>query len=226
MKRLAEDSAQYLHHDHAQTFIYESGRFLMRIGERRFVRQVMAKFGDQKEAEVLDIGSGPGWVTTGIARAKPEWSVTGLDASPEMLKHAADLSSRKKIPVEWVRGFADKTGLPEEKFSLVVSSLAFHEFPDGRAAIQEMLRVLKKGGQIFIADLVRPSSLGFFYYRCIAPFIAPFSAAFRDQFYASLKSAYNINEIRTIVEEMGLSYTLEEQSHFGTRIFALTIRKA
>lgn len=225
MKRIVEDPTQYLHREHAQTFIHESGRFLMRVGEKRIVREILSRYGDRKETVVLDVGSGPGWVATMLAKERSNWSITGLDASPQMLAHATELAKKKNLCVEWVKGLADKTGLPDEKFTLIVSSLAFHEFPDPRAAIKEMLRVLKKGGSIFIVDLLRPSKLGLLYYKCINLFVSPFSAAFRTQFIESLKSAYKADELREIVEEMSLSYTLGTEMHFGTYVYHLEIRK-
>jgi ubiquinone/menaquinone biosynthesis C-methylase UbiE len=198
----------------------------MRLGEKRFVHQLIARFKKIGRGNVLDVGSGPGWITVAVAEGNKEWNVTGLDASPIMLEHARAHSAQKKVPVEWVQGFADKTGLPNETFSLIYSSLAFHEFPNARAALTEFLRVLKKGGTIVVSDLMRPSPIGMLYYQFISLLFTPFSAAFRKQFFHSLKSAYNLEELRAIADEMKLDYSLDTEGYFGVRLLVLTIRKA
>jgi ubiquinone/menaquinone biosynthesis C-methylase UbiE len=107
---------------------------------------------------VLDIGCGSGYFSRRIAPVvAPEGAVVGIDPSQPMLEYAAAHS-----PDNCAFRAAGAEDLPfaDASFDLVVSSLAFHHIPaESRAdAVQEISRVLRPGGRLFIAD-VRPPSI-------------------------------------------------------------------
>ena len=100
---------------------------------------------------VLDVGCGTGLLATRIHRELPRAEVVGCDFSPGMLQKARE----KGTQVGWVRG--DALGLPfaEASFDAVVSTEAFHWFPDQRAALVEFFRVLGPKGRLLVS-LVNP----------------------------------------------------------------------
>lgn len=225
MERVPEDAKFYLDETEAQSFITESNRFIMRAGEFHVQGLILNGCRHITNARVLDVGSGPGWITTALAKARKDWAMTGVDASPTMLKHAKNISLKAGLTVEWVQGFAQSTGLDAGAYDLVVSSLAFHEFPEAESVLKEFLRVLKQGGEIFIMDLLRPSSLGLVYYKGLSYLTSPFSVKFRRQFIQSLKSSYAFSEIKTAVDKLGLPYSLKKGFYVGTHYFVLQIKK-
>lgn len=104
---------------------------------------------------VLDIGTGSGWMA--IILAKAGFRVTTVDIDREVLQRAKEHVRDEGHDVfERIRfQFADATKLPfpDNQFDAVFSFDSMHHMPDCGAVITEMERVCKPGGLIAIADL-------------------------------------------------------------------------
>lgn len=100
---------------------------------------------------VLDIGCGTGQLAARIRQALPAASVVGCDFSAGMLQRAVARSQA----IDWVRGDAGRLPFRDGAFDAVVSTEAFHWFPDQDAALAELFRVLAPGGRLLLA-LVNP----------------------------------------------------------------------
>lgn len=100
---------------------------------------------------VLDLGCGTGQLAHRIRRELPATRVAGCDFSPGMLARAA----ARNPGGAWVRG--DALSLPFRSASLdaVVSTEAFHWFPNQCAALAEVARTLRPGGR-FLVTIVTP----------------------------------------------------------------------
>ena len=98
---------------------------------------------------VLDVGCGTGVFTLGILGFGPR--ITGLDISFPMLRRA-ELKT-KGLPFRAVAG--DMTYLPfaDECFDRVVSMTALEFIKDGQGAVEDLLRVTKKGGVVVVTTL-------------------------------------------------------------------------
>ncbi|MDO8735791.1 MAG: class I SAM-dependent methyltransferase [Thermoleophilia bacterium] len=109
---------------------------------------------------VLDVACGTGTLVGLLAScAGPDGRAVGLDFSEEMLEVA-----RQKVrmeQVEFVQGNAEEMPFEDASFDRVTASLAIHEMNrTGREnALAEMLRVLKPGGLVALADMRRPDTL-------------------------------------------------------------------
>ncbi len=124
---------------------------------RRVIELAKVKPGDR----VLDVACGSGNLTlTARTYAGPNGKVHGIDASPEMIGVARRKAARAGTGVVFDVGLAEKLAFPDATFDVVISRLAIHHLPDDlkRAAFAEMLRVLKPGGRVLIADFVQPSN--------------------------------------------------------------------
>lgn len=96
---------------------------------------------------ILDVGCGTGQLAARIRSELPCARVVGVDFSGGMLAEA----SRRLPRGLWTRGDAGRLPFASGTFAAVVSSEAFHWFPDQKQALAEMFRVLAPGGRIFLA---------------------------------------------------------------------------
>jgi SAM-dependent methyltransferase len=97
---------------------------------------------------VLDVACGTGALTRAVAaRVGPNGTTIGLDVNDGMLAVA-----RRKAPkIDWRLGRAEALGLETESFDAVVSQFGLMFFEDRRAALAEMMRVLRHGGRLAVA---------------------------------------------------------------------------
>ncbi|MBI5594059.1 MAG: methyltransferase domain-containing protein [Deltaproteobacteria bacterium] len=105
---------------------------------------------------VLDIGCGAGVDTILAAMMTgPEGRVVGVDIVPEMLQRAEN--NLKRVDLKNVT-FQSATGehlpFPDDYFDVVLSNGVINLIPDKDAAMREIMRVLKAGGRLMIADQV------------------------------------------------------------------------
>ena len=141
---------------------YDFFTSLMGMGvNARGTRMVIELAKIQPGESVLDVACGTGNLTLTAKRyAGSAGKVHGIDASPEMIEVAKKKSAEAGTGVIFDVGLAEKLPFPDETFDVVISRLAMHHLPDDlkRAAFAEMLRVLKPGGRVLIADFVKPSN--------------------------------------------------------------------
>jgi ubiquinone/menaquinone biosynthesis C-methylase UbiE len=110
---------------------------------------------------VLDVGCGTGSLTlTAKSYAGANGKVHGIDAAPEMIDLARTKASRSGLEVVFDVGLIEQLAFTDATFDVVISRLAIHHLPDDlkRRGFAEILRVLKPGGNLLIADFKPPSN--------------------------------------------------------------------
>jgi ubiquinone/menaquinone biosynthesis C-methylase UbiE len=80
--------------------------------------------------------------------------LTGVDYSPAMLALARARAAELGRPVELREGDAQALEFADESFDTVVCTFGLCAIPDDVAAVAEMLRVLRPGGTLLLADHV------------------------------------------------------------------------
>ena len=101
---------------------------------------------------ILDVGCGTGRLALQLSREFPRSRLTGCDFSLGMLRHAHAQSRALAL----AQGDAQRLPFADACFDAVVSTDAFHFFPDPEAALAGFHRVLAARGRLLIA-FVNPS---------------------------------------------------------------------
>ena len=110
---------------------------------------------------VLDVGCGSGSLTLAAKSvAGPTGKVHGIDASPEMIEVAQKKANHSGLEVVFKLGLIEELAFPDATFDVVISRLAIHHLPDElkQKGLGEILRVLKPGGHLLIADFRPPTN--------------------------------------------------------------------
>jgi ubiquinone/menaquinone biosynthesis C-methylase UbiE len=105
----------------------------------------------QATGDVLEVSIGTG---LNLPYYPEEARLTGLDWSPEMLAVARQRADDLGRAVELKTGDAQALGFPDGTFDTVVCSFSLCAIPDDRRAVGEMVRVLRPGGLLLLADHV------------------------------------------------------------------------
>jgi trans-aconitate 2-methyltransferase len=121
------------------------------VVQQTWARELIAKLDLHGDEHVLDVGCGDGKVTAEIAGALPRGSVTGIDASPQMIGFA-----KKKFPTT---AFANlrfrvmdaRTIKFDRRFDLVFSNAALHWVDNHQAILRGAGSILKTGGRLMIS---------------------------------------------------------------------------
>ncbi|MDO8301756.1 MAG: methyltransferase domain-containing protein [Sedimentisphaerales bacterium] len=127
-----------------------------RLGKRAI--ELLHLKGDEK---VIDIGCGTGSLTIEIAKKLThDGMAVGIDAAAKMIRRARKKAVGLK-QVQFDIAAAERLGYADESFDGAVSTFFFHhiDFELKAAAMNEMWRVLKKGGRAVIVDVDIPTTL-------------------------------------------------------------------
>lgn len=124
------------------------------LPEARFKRALIEQAGIPAGAQILDLGCGTGTLTLEIKGTHPDATVWGVDADSKALKLAKAKAAARETPIALYKGLAQKLPLPDASFDRVLSSLFFHHLDSAAksAALAEVRRVLKPGGELHVAD--------------------------------------------------------------------------
>lgn len=112
-------------------------------------RETLRRMPMTDTARVLDVGCGTGELLMRLRARYPDAMLAGLDAVEEMLAVAKDkLSGREDLRV----GYADSLPWRSGSFDVVVSCNMFHYITHPVEALQEMARVVRRGGSLVLTD--------------------------------------------------------------------------
>ncbi|MHB8510764.1 MAG: class I SAM-dependent methyltransferase [Actinomycetota bacterium] len=115
----------------------------VRWGPNQFEEDHLGVLGDVEGKRVLEVGCGA--AQFGIELAKLGAIVTGIDLSSEQIRHARQNIADAHVQMKVSRANAERTGLPDDSFDIVVSDFAAG-FMDLDALLKEIARLLVPGG--------------------------------------------------------------------------------
>jgi ubiquinone/menaquinone biosynthesis C-methylase UbiE len=159
--------------------------------------------------QTLDVGTGTAQIPIELcgrgAALRSEWQVTAIDLAQEMLTlgnanvAAAGLSCFISLEL------ADAKGLSyvESSFDVVMSNSIIHHIPKPLECLREMVRVTRSGGLLFVRDLMRPPDLDTLN-RLVKTYASDANAHQQKMFGESLHAALTLDEIRGLMQKLGL----------------------
>ena len=117
----------------------------------------------KKTDHILDVGCGPGTITTGFAKYAGEGRIVGVDISGSVLEKAMKIATEAEVPNEGPGSVTFEEGnvlntlpFPDESFDVVYCSQVFgYLLPSPEKplkALAEIRRVLKPGGVLATRD--------------------------------------------------------------------------
>ena len=104
---------------------------------------------DVKNKKFLDIASGLGH--TAIEMAKKGLNVVACDLSPTSINNLNKVKKKMKLKnLKLILCYAEKIPLPSNSIDYISANAILEHIPDEQKAIKEWLRLLKKGGRLYI----------------------------------------------------------------------------
>jgi demethylmenaquinone methyltransferase/2-methoxy-6-polyprenyl-1,4-benzoquinol methylase len=124
--------------------------------DRQWKRQLIDLAAPSPGMRAADLATGTGDLAFALAARGA--GVVGLDVTRRMIELAREKPAARPAPIWFLVG--DMVALPfaSGSFDIVTTGYGLRNVPDLQAAIDEMLRVLKHGGQALSLDFNRPSN--------------------------------------------------------------------
>ncbi len=128
-------------------------------GQWRELRQRTATLARiQPGEQVLDVGCGTGTLAIEVqSRVGTAGRVAGVDPGTQQIARARAKAARRHVPIEFQIGVIEQLPFPDQTFDVVLSTLMMHHLPASLKSqgLAEIVRVLKPGGRLVIADFKR-----------------------------------------------------------------------
>lgn len=96
--------------------------------------------------EILDVGCGTGSLSKIIAENFNINRIVGIDPALNLLHHAHLKNTDPRLSFMW--GLGEKIPIMDNQFDSSIALLALHNVPEPHKAVEEMMRVSRKGGLI------------------------------------------------------------------------------
>jgi ubiquinone/menaquinone biosynthesis C-methylase UbiE len=103
---------------------------------------------------VLDVATGPGYFCIELARLS-NLSITGLDISNDLVEIARANARTAGVEVDFLEANASAMPFPDDVFDFVFCSWSIKNFSEPTKVLNEMYRVLRRGGTALIVDVNR-----------------------------------------------------------------------
>jgi ubiquinone/menaquinone biosynthesis C-methylase UbiE len=122
--------------------------------ESRFMRPLREETAGRARGLVLEIGAGNGLNFSFYDPAKVE-RVEAIEPDTTMLLYARRRLETARVPINLLQATAENLPFGDQTFDSVVTTLVFCSVGDPARGLREILRVLKPGGTLFMAEHIR-----------------------------------------------------------------------
>jgi len=152
---VCEDQHGVLMHGLGRWLVYSRPRAW--LGQRLELPRLLKGVKLPRAARCLDLATGLGWASAGIARIAPSATIISVDYDFEVLPRAREYINAQRAASIATMCRADGKRLPmrDRSFDLVVCLYGLHHFRGYLDALKEIARVLKPGGTFALIDPLR-----------------------------------------------------------------------
>ena len=156
-------------------------------------------------ALILDAGTGTARIPIIMCQRHPQWQIIGIDLAQSMLEigrqNVEQAGLQQQIKLELVD--AKQMPYPDAHFDMVISNSIIHHLPNPLPFLQELKRVLKPNGAIFLRDLMRPNTQ-----ERLEEIVNKYAADCNEHqkmlFRDSLHAAFTLDEINELMQQSSL----------------------
>lgn len=115
---------------------------------------------DGKIERMLDLGCGPGALTSALKMRFPDAEIYGIDLSAPNLRYAHARAQKAELAVNFEQMSADSMAYEDNSFDIVTANLLFHELPVtvAKNVLAEVRRILRPGGIFHVFDFAGDKS--------------------------------------------------------------------
>lgn len=154
----------------------------------------------------LDIGCGTGWAVGQVAKeVENKGSFFGVDLSQGMIDKAR-MNFKGYDNFHFIRSNSESVPLGSDLFDIIICTNSFHHYLHPDRAMNEICRLLKPGGKIYILDPTADFPL--------IRFIDRFIKFFEPQHV----KLYSSGEFKTFMLNAGLKYSGSEEIAPGEKV--------
>lgn len=131
------------------------------LKEKSWKTFLIQSFSNKSPHAILDIGTGTATLSIMMKQAYPQANIAGLDGDEKILAIARSKVRQQNLDIDLIKGMSYQLPFPDNHFDVVTSSLMLHHLRDENKVktFEEVLRVLKPGGEFCIADWGKPDRL-------------------------------------------------------------------
>jgi len=173
---------------------------------RKVQGQLISMVGIRENISFLDIGCGTGWAVGEAARAAGNSGVFyGVDMSQGMVDKATD-NFKQHDNFHFIRSNAESIPLENEMFDLIICTNSFHHYLHPDRVMQEICRLLGKGGKVYILDPAADS----FIFKIIDKIIRFFEPQH--------VKIYSSEEYKILMTDAGLKYSGNQKIAPGEKV--------
>lgn len=186
-----------------------------------FVEEFRSACGDVFLRDILDVGTGTALIPLVVVNSTSDVRVAAVDRSLAMLERAAVNISASKTDESILLAACDSRRLPfaDATFDAVMSNSLVHHLNDDSstgvesisASLQEMYRVVKPNGVVFVRDLCRPTSVDRLE-SIVGRYAGNETATAQQLFRQSLHAALTVEELAELTLKLSFNSCSVEAS--------------